>query len=61
MKFCPQCGSSNLDWVLPHDQQKWQCKDCGYVGAFIVDDGKIAEQVRKEYLKKQSQDTDNKS
>jgi len=61
MKFCPRCGSSNLDWVLPYDRQKWECKDCGYVGAFIVDDGKIAEQVRKEYLKKQSQDTDNKS
>ena len=51
MKFCPKCGSKNIGWPLPHDRQKWECKDCGYVGAFIIDDGEIAKEIQKEYLK----------
>ena len=51
MKFCPRCGSPNIDWVLPHDRQKWDCKDCGFVGAFIIEDGTMAEEIHKEYLK----------
>ena len=51
MKFCPKCGSINVDWVLPYDRQKWKCKDCGYIGALIVEDGKMAEGVRREYVK----------
>jgi len=52
MRFCPRCGSQNIDWVLPQDWSKWECKDCGYVGAFIIEDGKIADQIKKEWLKK---------
>ena len=51
LKFCPRCGSKNIGWPLPHDRQKWECKDCGYVGAFIIEDGGIAEELQKEYLK----------
>ncbi len=52
MKFCPRCGSKDIEWPLPYDRQKWECKECGYIGAFIIDDGKIAQELRKEYLKK---------
>ena len=51
MKFCPRCGSTDIGWVLPYDRQKYECKDCGYVGALIVEDGKMADAVRKEYIK----------
>ena len=51
MKFCPRCGSNNIGWPLPHDRQKWECKDCGYIGAFIIDDGEIAKEIQKEYIK----------
>ena len=50
MKFCPRCGSKNIDWLLPHDRQKWECKDCGYIGSLIIEDGIIAEQIRKDYI-----------
>jgi transposase-like protein len=60
MKFCPRCGSTNIGWVLPHDRQKYECKDCGYVGALIVEDGKMAEAVRKEYIKKEQLENKNK-
>jgi predicted RNA-binding Zn-ribbon protein involved in translation (DUF1610 family) len=51
MRFCPRCGSSNIDWVLPQVWSKWECKDCGYIGAFIIEDSTIADEIRKEYLK----------
>ena len=56
VKFCPKCGSTNIEWTLPQTWSKWECKDCGYIGAFIIEDGKIAEKIHEEYLKKQRQD-----
>ena len=53
MRFCPRCGSTNIDWVLPQDWSKWECKDCGYIGPLIIEDGKIADKIREDYLKKQ--------
>ena len=49
VKFCPRCGSKEIGWPLPHDRQKWECKECGYVGAFIIEDGEMAEAIRKDY------------
>ena len=51
VKFCPRCGSTNIDWVLPQTWSKYECKDCGLVTSFIVEDGKMADGIRKEYLK----------
>ena len=51
MKFCPKCGSENIDWVLPQTWSKYECKDCGYIGAFIIEDGEMADEIRVEYLK----------
>ena len=51
MKFCPNCGSKNIDWVLPQTWSKYDCKDCGYIGAFIIEDGEIADEIKREYLK----------
>ncbi|MBU0497077.1 MAG: transposase [Candidatus Thermoplasmatota archaeon] len=52
-RFCPRCGSTNIRWLLPQDWSKWECPDCGYMGPFVIEDGKIAEQIHKEYLKNQ--------
>ena len=51
VKFCPRCGSKEIGWPLPHDRQKWECKECGYIGAFIIEDGEMADEIRKEYIK----------
>jgi predicted RNA-binding Zn-ribbon protein involved in translation (DUF1610 family) len=51
VKFCPRCGSKEIGWPLPHDRQKWECKECGYIGAFIIEDGELADEIRKEYIK----------
>ena len=52
--FCPGCGSKNIFWAsgLPQLWSLWECRECGYRGAFIVEDSKLAEKIREEYLKK---------
>lgn len=52
IKFCPKCGSSNIEWSLPQTWSRWQCKDCGYIGPLIIEDGKIAEKIREDYLER---------
>lgn len=56
LKFCPICGSPNIEWVLPQTWSKWQCRDCGYIGALVIEDGEIAEKIREKYLKKIAKD-----
>ena len=51
MKFCPRCGSNDVDWVLPQDWSKWECKTCGYIGPLIIEDGEIAEKIKEDYEK----------
>lgn len=52
MKFCPICGSSNIEWTLPQTWSRWICKDCGYEGALIVENGELAEELRRRYQAK---------
>ena len=36
--ICPQCGSKNVTyWLGLKAGVKYQCKDCGYVGAFVIE------------------------
>ncbi len=51
VKFCPKCGSKKIDWVLPQTWSKYECKDCGYIGAFVIEDLEASEKIREEYLK----------
>ena len=53
MKYCPRCGSSNIEWVLPQDWSKWECKHCGYIGPMVIEDGKLADEIKKDYEKQQ--------
>jgi transposase-like protein len=52
VKHCPRCGSTNVEWVLPQTWSKWRCRDCGYEGVLIVEDGEMAEEIKKEWEKK---------
>lgn len=51
MLYCPRCGSPNVEWLLPQIWSKWVCRDCGYIGVLILEDGKIAAELRKEWKK----------
>ncbi|MCD6144930.1 MAG: hypothetical protein J7J03_00800 [Methanosarcinales archaeon] len=36
--ICPQCGSRNVTyWLGLKAGCQYQCKDCGYVGAFVIE------------------------
>ncbi|HVP26334.1 MAG TPA: hypothetical protein VMT26_01545 [Candidatus Bathyarchaeia archaeon] len=52
--FCPKCGSTDVFWAsgLPQLWSIWDCRHCGYRGALILKDGKLAEKLRDEYTKK---------
>jgi len=49
VKYCPRCGSSNIEWVIPQDWSRWRCRECGYMGALIVENGELAEEIRKHW------------
>jgi len=53
-KFCPKCGSTHIYWAsgLAQLWSIWECKNCGYYGAFIVEDGKLSKKLQEEYLRK---------
>jgi DNA-directed RNA polymerase subunit M len=51
MKFCPVCGSANINFVVFYRPSIWKCLNCGYEGAFIVEDGKLGAKIRQDYQK----------
>ena len=54
VRFCPRCGSTEIYWArgLPQLWSMWECRNCGYYGAFIVEDGKMSKKLQEEYAKK---------
>jgi DNA-directed RNA polymerase subunit M len=51
MKFCPKCGSTNISFPTFYRPSIWRCLDCGYEGALIVKNGKLAEKIQQDYRK----------
>ena len=53
-KFCPKCGSTNVFYALglPQLWSIWDCRNCGYRGALILEDSKLATKLMKEWKKK---------
>ena len=54
IKFCPTCGSTNIFWAygLPQLWSLWECKECGYKGALILEGGNLRAKLRNEWKKK---------
>jgi predicted RNA-binding Zn-ribbon protein involved in translation (DUF1610 family) len=54
VKFCPKCGSTDVFWAsgLPQLWSVWECRSCGYRGALILEDGKLAEKLREDHARK---------
>ncbi len=51
MVYCPQCGSSRIDWILPQDRSKYECKNCGYIGVLVIQDQVLADEIRQKFEK----------
>jgi RNA polymerase subunit RPABC4/transcription elongation factor Spt4 len=54
-KFCPKCGSANLTVLIFYRPSTWRCLNCGYEGALIIEDGKLAKKIQEEYREKRQQ------
>lgn len=54
VKFCPKCGSTDIFFAsgLPQLRSIWDCRKCGYRGALILEDGKLAAKLEEEYAKR---------
>jgi DNA-directed RNA polymerase subunit M/transcription elongation factor TFIIS len=50
MKFCPKCGSENLNYE-PWLGEIYECRNCGYRGVLVIedDDPEIADAIKKEF------------
>jgi ribosomal protein L37AE/L43A len=49
IKFCPKCGSTNINFLIFYRPSIWRCLDCGYEGALIVEDGRLAKKIKKRF------------
>ncbi len=54
VRFCPKCGSTNLNVSVFYRPSIWKCLNCGFEGAFILEDSILPEKVREEYEKTKS-------
>jgi len=56
-KYCPRCGSTKVFWAsgLPQMWSLWDCKNCGYRGVLIIEDGKAAAKLRKDFERKKKE------
>jgi DNA-directed RNA polymerase subunit M len=45
-KRCPRCGSKDLN-QKPWLGELYECRECGYQGALVVEDGELADALGK--------------
>lgn len=58
VKFCPKCGSTEIFWAsgLPQLWSMWECRECGYRGALVIEDNRMAEKIRRDFSKKKDRE-----
>ena len=40
VKKCPKCGSEDISTYLGGQTGQYECKNCGYLGAMIIEEEK---------------------
>lgn len=54
MQVCPVCGSIDLYYEAGGVEGLYHCKNCGYIGSFIVEaNEEMARLIREEYENKE--------
>lgn len=53
--YCPECGSHRLHYFIGL-RAGWiyVCKDCGYQGPVVIEDGNMAKEIRKNWIEEKS-------
>jgi hypothetical protein len=44
--------------VLPQTWSKYECRDCGYIGALVISDGELAEEIRNKWRNEKGGEND---
>lgn len=44
--FYPRCGSKKIKWQDPQ-MALWECRNCGYKGSVVVEDGNIEKNIEE--------------
>jgi predicted RNA-binding Zn-ribbon protein involved in translation (DUF1610 family) len=54
LKFCPKCGSTDVFWAqgMPQCWSMWDCRNCGYHGPVVLEDGNLAAKLQEEWKTK---------
>lgn len=52
MKCCPKCGSTEITFPAFYRPSIWKCLNCGYEGAFMVENSKLPEKVQGWHIEK---------
>jgi len=50
-KYCPKCGSPNLNFLIYFRPSLWKCLDCNYEGAFVLEGEELAAKIKEHYQK----------
>lgn len=51
--YCPKCGSARITYFLGSCAgQIYECRDCGYRGSFVIEDGRMAKETRRRWIEK---------
>jgi len=50
-KYCPKCGSPEVDFLVYYSPSIWRCLNCGYEGVFVVEGSEFAAKIRERYQK----------
>jgi len=48
-------GSANINVLVFYRPSTWKCLDCGYEGAFILEDSNLAEKICNDHRKKKQE------
>jgi predicted RNA-binding Zn-ribbon protein involved in translation (DUF1610 family) len=56
-KFCPKCGSTDIFFAsgLPQMWSIWDCRNCGYRGAVVLEDSVLADKLKSEWDKEKTE------
>jgi len=50
--YCPRCGSDDMKWNQPWLGQIYDCRNCGYRGSLVVQNGELAKRLRRKWLER---------
>jgi len=55
-EICPNCGSENIDYMVPGQNSLWFCKTCGFLGPILEGNEEFSQEMRKKFIEKKKKE-----